>query len=244
VDWSWWLDLNHNNFNSLIQSIVTSKTHETGETKQAKRLTAKQAANIARGSWKKLSGRLGIEDVGQLPAPSRKVAYQLAKKYMSSDGTLSLDNFQKFRRALTNQIVQQTVYKRAVPSFSQYVLSAILGTVAVAKARTMVNITNKNLETALNFALPSIVVGPALGTALMFKARGGSFSKLTRDVNIAKKAVDETKKTIRFTHDAIEEVARVRSLVNRTQLTNVVGNVWAMISPPPPQKPKKKYYFF
>mmetsp|Transcript_34434 Transcript_34434/g.55397 ORF Transcript_34434/g.55397 Transcript_34434/m.55397 type:complete len:166 (-) Transcript_34434:452-949(-) len=94
--------------------------------------------------------------------PSRAMAVRLAKKFMSKDGSMSSSNFMKYRKALMDALVKQTVNKKVIPRVLQYAASMTIMTALVATGRTKLNMT-ENVEKLTNLLLPSIVVGPLLG---------------------------------------------------------------------------------
>jgi len=217
-----------NVFNEAVEDVKKRKGGEQNK------LSYRDAANVARTSWDKLSMKFGISDeeghTRLLPKPSRAMAMRLAKKFMSEDGTLSYHNFQKYRQELMDTLVKKTVDKRVKPRLVQYLVGMTATTALLAFGRSKLNMTGEAAD-VVNFLLPTIIVGPALGAALTFKIKGGSFSQLGSDLNTASDALVETRKTIRWTHNTMNEAARFRNTVNRTALSSLIGTVWSLMSP-------------
>ncbi|GAB5368161.1 hypothetical protein AAMO2058_001294800 [Amorphochlora amoebiformis] len=201
--------------------------------KTGNKLTYKDAAKIARGSWDKLSMNFGLSDkegvTEELPKPSRRLARRLARQFIGPDGKMNLENFQKYRKALLQALVHQTVDKRLKPRGFQYALGIILATALVAKGRTKLDLPAQTKD-VLNFMFPSIVVGPLIGSATTFKLTGGSFKKLRHELGYATTAVGEARKTIEWTHDTLSDVRDFRSKVNQSKLVDAIGTTWNVFS--------------
>jgi len=200
-----------------------------------KQLTYKDAANIARDSWDKLSMRFGIQDEGGntklLPKPSRALARRLAKEFVGKDGTLSEYKFQQYRKALMDHLMRDVVKKRIRPQVSHYLLGMVATTALVAAGRTHIPM-NGTVEKVVNFLFPSIVVGPVLGAAMTFKLKGGSYEALGHDVAMASNALGQARQTLKWTHDTLQEAAYIRDSVNRTKLLSTAKTIWNLFSTP------------
>jgi len=151
-----------NVFNDAVED-VRKKKKKRG---RGDSLSYRDAAAVARSSWDQLTMKVLIEDDQGNKAiprrPSRAMAVRLAKKFMSKDGSMSSSNFMKYRKALMDALVKQTVNKKVIPRVLQYAASMTIMTALVATGRTKLNMT-ENVEKLTNLLLPSIVVGPLLG---------------------------------------------------------------------------------